>query len=78
MGRGARHRGPPVAPGGEWRSELWRVAVDQFNRAADLLGLEAEMRARMLSPRRSLVVTFPVRLDSGDVAPSPATASSTR
>ena len=56
-----------VAPGGEWRSELWRVAVDQFNRAADLLGLEAEMRARMLSPRRSLVVTFPVRLDSGDV-----------
>jgi glutamate dehydrogenase (NAD(P)+) len=56
-----------VAPGGEWRSELWRVAVDQFNRAADLLGLEDEMRARMLSPRRSLVVTFPVRLDSGDV-----------
>jgi glutamate dehydrogenase (NAD(P)+) len=56
-----------VAPGGEWRSELWRVAVDQFNRAADLLGLEEEMRARMLSPRRSLVVTFPVRLDSGEV-----------
>jgi glutamate dehydrogenase (NAD(P)+) len=56
-----------VAPGGEWRSELWRVAVEQFNRAADVLGLEAEMRARMLSPRRSLVVSFPVRLDSGDV-----------
>ena len=53
-----------VAPGGEWRSELWRVAVDQSNRAADLLGLEAELRARILSPRRSLVVTFPVRLDS--------------
>jgi glutamate dehydrogenase (NAD(P)+) len=56
-----------VAPGGEWRSKLWSVAVDQFNRAADLLGLEAELRARMLSPRRSLVVTFPVRLDSGHV-----------
>jgi glutamate dehydrogenase (NAD(P)+) len=56
-----------VAPGGEWRSELWRVAVEQFNRAADLLGLEDEMRTRMLSPRRSLVVSFPVRLDSGEV-----------
>ena len=56
-----------VAPGGEWRSELWRVAIEQFNRAADLLELGDEMRARMLSPRRSLVVTFPVRLDSGDV-----------
>jgi glutamate dehydrogenase (NAD(P)+) len=56
-----------VAPGGEWRSALWGAAVDQFNRAADLLGLEAELRARMLSPRRSLVVTFPVRLDNGHV-----------
>jgi glutamate dehydrogenase (NAD(P)+) len=56
-----------VAPGGEWRSQLWAVAVDQFNRAADLLGLEPELRTRMLSPRRSLVVTFPVRLDSGEV-----------
>jgi glutamate dehydrogenase (NAD(P)+) len=56
-----------VAPGEEWKSELWRVAVEQFDRAADLLGLEPELRARMLSPRRSLVVTFPVRLDSGEV-----------
>jgi glutamate dehydrogenase (NAD(P)+) len=56
-----------VAPGGEWRSQLWATAVDQFHRAADLLELEAELRARFLSPRRSLVVTFPVRLDSGEV-----------
>ena len=26
-----------VGPGAEWRSELYRVAADQFNRAADLL-----------------------------------------
>ena len=43
-----------VAPGGEWRSELYRVAVDQFTRAADLLRIEPEVRARLLEPRRAL------------------------
>ena len=33
-----------LAPGTEWHSELYRVAVDQFRRAADLLGLEEEIR----------------------------------
>lgn len=56
-----------VGPGSEWRSELYRVAVDQFTRAADLLGLEREVRSRLLEPRRSLVVNFPVRRDSGEV-----------
>jgi glutamate dehydrogenase (NAD(P)+) len=56
-----------VAPGGEWRSELWAVAVEQFNRAADLLEIEPEIRTRLLEPRRSLVVNFPVRRDNGDV-----------
>jgi glutamate dehydrogenase (NAD(P)+) len=56
-----------MAPGGEWRSELWLIAVEQFNRAADLLGLEPEIRTRLLEPRRSLVVNFPVRRDDGTV-----------
>jgi glutamate dehydrogenase (NAD(P)+) len=56
-----------VAPGGEWRSELWRVAVEQFDRAADLLVLEPEMRSRLLEPRRALTVNFPVRRDNGEV-----------
>ena len=58
---------PSLEPGFEWRSELYRVAIDQFGRAADLLGLEDEIRARLLEPRRALVVNFPVRLDSGEV-----------
>src|SRR5688500_17115046 len=57
----------PLEPGAEWRSELYRVAVDQFTRAADLLELEDEIRARLLEPRRSLVVNFPVRMDDGEV-----------
>ena len=57
----------PLEPGAEWRSELYRVAIDQFGRAADLLGLEPEIRARLLEPRRALVVNFPVRMDDGEV-----------
>ena len=56
-----------LEPGSEWHSELYRVAVEQFNRAADLLELEDEIRARLLEPRRALVVNFPVRLDDGEV-----------
>jgi glutamate dehydrogenase (NAD(P)+) len=56
-----------VAPGGEWRSELWSVAVEQFDRAANLLGIEPEIWSRLVEPRRSLTVNFPVRRDSGEV-----------
>src|SRR5690348_8164117 len=56
-----------VAPGGEWRSQLWSTAEEQFNRAADLLGLDPDIRARLLEPRRSLTVNFPVRRDDGEV-----------
>src|SRR5258708_6907073 len=57
--------GEAVAPGAEWQSELYRIAVAQFERCADLLDLEPEFRVRMLEPRRSLIVNFPVRLDDG-------------
>jgi glutamate dehydrogenase (NAD(P)+) len=56
-----------VAPGGEWRSELWQNAVGQFNRAADLLDLDPAVRVRLLEPRRALTVNFPVRRDNGEV-----------
>jgi glutamate dehydrogenase (NAD(P)+) len=56
-----------VAPGAEWRSKLWAVAAEQFNRAADLLSIDPETRSRLLEPRRSLTVNFPVRRDNGDV-----------
>jgi glutamate dehydrogenase (NAD(P)+) len=56
-----------VAPGSEWRSELWRIAVEQFDRAANLLAIEPEVRARLLEPRRAIVVNFPLRRDGGDV-----------
>src|SRR6266851_5703895 len=54
-----------VAPGGEWRSQLWQTAVRQFDQAADRLALEPEIRVRLLEPRRALTVNFPVRRDDG-------------
>ena len=33
-----------VSPGSEWRSELYRVAIEQFSRAAGVLGLSADIR----------------------------------
>jgi glutamate dehydrogenase (NAD(P)+) len=61
------HEAHLVAPGGEWRSDLWSTAVAQFERAADLLDIEPAVRARLLEPRRSLTVNFPVRRDDGSV-----------
>jgi glutamate dehydrogenase (NAD(P)+) len=56
-----------VAPGAEWKSQLWSTAEEQFNRAADLLGLDPDIRTRLLEPRRALTVNFPVRRDDGEV-----------
>jgi glutamate dehydrogenase (NAD(P)+) len=57
-----------VLGGEEWNSELYAVATAQFERAADALELDAEFRTRLLQPRRSLTVNFPVRMDDGTVS----------
>lgn len=57
-----------VPAGEEWHSPLYVMACRQFARAADLLVLDDELRTRLLEPRRSLVVNFPVRMDSNEVA----------
>ena len=56
-----------VPAGKEWGSELYSIATDQFTRAATLLELDPEFRTRLGEPRRSIVVNFPVRMDSGGV-----------
>src|SRR3954447_7489099 len=56
-----------VRAGEEWNSELYRIATAQFDKAADVLDLDQESRARLRQPRRSLTVNFPVRMDSGAV-----------
>ena len=56
-----------VRGGAEWSSELYRIATAQFDKAADILDLEQEARARLREPRRCLTVNFPVRMDDGSV-----------
>jgi glutamate dehydrogenase (NAD(P)+) len=56
-----------VPQGGEWRSELWMTAVEQFTRAAALVDMEPGVRARLIEPRRALTINFPVRRDDGTV-----------
>ena len=63
----AERDGRLVAPGEEWRSELYRIASAQFQRCADVLDLPDDLRTRLLEPRRSLTVNFPVRMDAGHV-----------
>src|SRR4051794_35633610 len=52
-----------VRAGEEWHSELYRIASSQFARCAELLDLDQESRERLLEPRRSFIVNFPVRMD---------------
>jgi glutamate dehydrogenase (NAD(P)+) len=61
------HLVPTGAGGGEWHSELYEIAVQQFICAADLLELDDDLRARLTEPRRSFVVNFPVKMDHGQV-----------
>jgi glutamate dehydrogenase (NAD(P)+) len=56
-----------VRAGEEWNSELYRIATTQFDKAAEILDLDPEFRARLREPRRALTVNFPVRMDDGSV-----------
>jgi len=48
---------------GEWDSPLYREAVAQFEQVADLMNLDHNVRERLHTPQRSLLVTFPFRRD---------------
>jgi glutamate dehydrogenase (NAD(P)+) len=41
------------------------IAREQFNIAADLLGLDESMREVLANPKRQLIVSVPVKMDSG-------------
>jgi glutamate dehydrogenase (NAD(P)+) len=49
----------------EFDSELHRTAIAQLDRVASRLGLDADIHERLRYPRRALVVSVPVRMDSG-------------
>ncbi|HEX8750399.1 MAG TPA: Glu/Leu/Phe/Val dehydrogenase [Nitrospira sp.] len=51
----------------ELDTPTFRLAVAQFDKAADLMGLDSNLRERLKYPQRSLVVSLPILMDDGRV-----------
>lgn len=51
------------AASAEWESPMFKLAQQQFLKAAQFMGLDDNIRQRLLFPQRSLVVTLPFRRD---------------
>ena len=51
----------------ELDTPTYRLAVAQFNEAADAMHLSPNLRERLKVPQRSLIVSLPVRMDDGRV-----------
>ena len=51
----------------ELDTPTFRLAVAQFDQAAEAMGLDPNLRERLKLPQRSLVVSLPVRMDDGHV-----------
>lgn len=47
----------------EWDSPMFHLAQQQFMKAAQIMGLDENIRERLLWPQRTLVVTLPFRRD---------------
>ncbi|HEU0027058.1 MAG TPA: Glu/Leu/Phe/Val dehydrogenase [Ktedonobacterales bacterium] len=52
---------------GAGRPNLYAMALEQFEAAADRLDLDAEVRLPLRVPKRELTVNFPVRMDDGHI-----------
>ena len=50
-----------------YQSPVFQQACNQFDIAADILGLEPGLRERTKRPRRCVVVSMPVRMDNGQI-----------
>jgi glutamate dehydrogenase (NAD(P)+) len=58
---------PATTPADHHGRDLFDVAVEQFNRAADVVGLEDSMRRILSVCQREVTVSFPVEMDDGSV-----------
>ncbi len=51
----------------ELDNPTFQLAVAQFDQAAELMHLDSHLRERLKLPERSLIVSIPVKMDSGEV-----------
>lgn len=62
----SRERPPhELRVGMEWASDLYRSAVGDARRAAELIDLDRDLWNRLCRPRRALAINFPVQMDNG-------------
>ena len=59
---------PVPEPTSRHTLSIGRIVINQFDRAADLIGLEDHLRKILSFPFRSVSVELPVRMDDGHVA----------
>ncbi len=55
--------GQPLNPYAEWDDPMFRLAQQQFLKAAKIMNLDENIRDRLLFPQRALMVSFPSRRD---------------
>jgi glutamate dehydrogenase (NAD(P)+) len=55
------------ARSGEWHSPMFRLAQQQFLKAAHIMDLDDNVRQRLLFPQRTMMVTLPFRRDKREV-----------
>lgn len=53
--------------GMEWDNPAHQMAVGQFEIAAERLGLDRDVMARLIRPNRAFIVSVPTRMDDGSV-----------
>lgn len=53
-----------MQPGNEYNSPMYHEAVGQFDRVANLIGLDNNVADRLRMPQKSTIVSFPFRRDS--------------
>lgn len=58
---------PPILAATLYDCDVFKMACRQFDKAADAVGLPAEVRERTKFPRRCLAVSLPIKRDDGSV-----------
>ncbi|HEY5600268.1 MAG TPA: Glu/Leu/Phe/Val dehydrogenase dimerization domain-containing protein, partial [Candidatus Manganitrophaceae bacterium] len=51
----------------EYVTPIYRMAIEQFEKAADKLSLDPNIRKRLMAPKRAIMVSVPVRMDDASV-----------
>ncbi|MGB3941615.1 MAG: Glu/Leu/Phe/Val dehydrogenase [Candidatus Manganitrophaceae bacterium] len=51
----------------EYMTPIYRMAVSQFDKAADRLNLDPNLRKRLVVPKRAILVSVPIRMDDSHI-----------